>query len=89
MGQRITEILKQPQYEPLKIENQVMIFYIAINGYIEGIPVDKVRDFEKGFYRFMEANHPEVGKKIKEEGQISGETESSLKTAIEEYKKGF
>jgi len=89
LGKRITEILKQSQYEPVTIENQVMIFYIAINGYIEDVPVDKVRDFETGFYRFMEANHPGVGQGISEEGQISQKTESALKIAIEEFKKGF
>jgi len=89
LGQRITEILKQPQYQPVKIENQVMIFYIAINGYLEDVAVNKVKDFEAGFYSFMEANHPEVGKSIREEKKISEETESALKTAIEEFKKGF
>ncbi len=89
MGQRITEILKQPQYTPVPLENQVMIFYIAINGYLEDVAINKVRDFETNFYRFVEANHPEVGQNIREEKQISEQTESALKTAIEEFKKGF
>jgi len=85
-GQRITEILKQPQYIPVALEKQVMILYAAINGYIDDIPVDKVTAFEIDFYRFMEANHPEIGKSIAGEKEITTETEEALKKAILELK---
>jgi len=88
-GQRITEILKQPEYVPVPVEKQVMILYAAINGYIDDIPVAKVRAFETDFYRFMEANHPEVGETIAREKELTPETEEKLKTAIDEFKKGF
>ena len=88
-GQRITEILKQPQYAPMTVEKQVMILYAAINGYIDDIPVDKVTTFEADFHRFMQANHPEIGEKIAGEKEISPENEHSLKSAILEFKQGM
>ena len=88
-GQRITEILKQPQYQPVPLEKQVMILYAAINGYIDDIPLNKVAAFETGFHRFMETNHPEMGKAISGEKEISAETEEKLKAAIVEFKQGF
>ncbi len=88
-GQRITEILKQPQYAPMPVEKQVMILYAAINGYIDDIPVDKVTTFEADFHRFMQANHPEIGEKIAGEKEISPENEHSLKSAILEFKQGM
>jgi len=88
-GQRITEVLKQPQYTPMPLEKQVMILYAAINGYIDDIPLDKVIAFESDFHRFMEANHPEIGKRIAKEKEIVADTEEALKKAIAEFKKGF
>ena len=88
-GQRITEILKQPQYVPMPVEKQVMILYAVINGYIDDVAIDKVSAFETGFHTFMEANHPEIGKAIAREKDISAETEQALKTAILEFKQGF
>ncbi|MEA2085593.1 MAG: F0F1 ATP synthase subunit alpha [Chloroflexota bacterium] len=85
-GQRITEILKQPQYTPVALEKQVMVLYAAVNGYIDDVPVDKVTAFEVDFYRFMEANHPEIGKGIAREGEITTETGEALKQAILEFK---
>src|SRR5579883_2536565 len=60
-GRRVTEILKQPQYQPVPVEKQVMIIYAATNGYLDDVPVDKVSDWETAFYRYMDANHPEIG----------------------------
>ncbi|MDH5695127.1 MAG: F0F1 ATP synthase subunit alpha [Dehalococcoidia bacterium] len=88
-GQRITEILKQPQYAPMPLEKQVMILYVAINGYLDDIPMDKITAFEANFYRFMEANHPEIGENIAKEKDISPETEEKLKAAISEFKQGM
>ena len=88
-GQRITEILKQPQYTPMPLEKQVMILYAAINGYIDDIPVDKVVAFEADFHRFMEANHPEIGRAIAQKKEITAEIEEKLKAAILEFKQGF
>jgi F-type H+-transporting ATPase subunit alpha len=88
-GQRITEILKQLQYVPMSVEKQVMVLYAAINGYLDDIPVDKITTFEANFHRFMEANHPEIGKKIAKQKEISPEIEEELKAAISEFKQGM
>jgi len=88
-GQRITEILKQPQSAPMLIEKQVMILYAAINSYIDDVPVEKVVTFEANFHQFMEANHPEVGKSIVKDKDITAKTEEALKAALEEFKKGW
>ena len=88
-GQRITEILKQPQYVPMPVEKQVMILYAAINGYVDDVPVDKVVAFEADFHKFIEANHPEIGKAIAREKDITAKTEEALKKAIQEFKKGL
>jgi len=88
-GQRLTEILKQPQYVPMPLEKQVMILYAAINGYLDDVPIDKVAAFETNFHRFMESNHPELGKGIATEKEISPETEEALKAAIEEFKQSM
>jgi F-type H+-transporting ATPase subunit alpha len=88
-GQRLTEILKQPQYVPVTLEKQVMILYAAINGYLDDVAVDKVTAFENDFHRFMEANHPEIGGAIAREKEITAEIDESLKTAITEFKQGM
>ena len=85
-GQRITEVLKQPQYVPMNVEKEVSILYAVINGYLDDVPVDKVMVFEGAFHRFMETSHPEIGQRIDTEKQISDETEDALKQAINEFK---
>lgn len=85
-GQRITEVLKQPQYAPMPLEKEVNILYAVVNGYMDDIPVEKVTAFEQGFHRFMETNHPEIGNRIATEKEIKPETEEALKAAILEFK---
>jgi F-type H+-transporting ATPase subunit alpha len=88
-GQRITEVLKQLQYVPVSVEKQVLILYVAVNGYLDDIPLDKVAAFEINFHRFMEANHPEIGEKIAKEKEITAEAEEALKAAITEFKQSM
>jgi F-type H+-transporting ATPase subunit alpha len=88
-GRRVTEILKQPQYEPMPVEQQVMILYAAINGFIDDIPTDKVMAFEKGFHQFMAAQHPDIGDTIARTRVLDDVTEEKLKAALAEYKKIF
>jgi F-type H+-transporting ATPase subunit alpha len=88
-GQRISEVLKQPQYTPMSLDKQVTILYAAINGYLDDVPVDKVITFEVNFHRFMEANHPEIGETINKDKEISEKTEEALKKAIAEFKQGM
>ncbi len=83
----MTEILKQPQYEPMPVEQQVMIIYAATNGYLDDIPLEKVQEAEASFHLFMSSNHPEIGQAIAESKDLSDETERALKAAIEEWKR--
>jgi F-type H+-transporting ATPase subunit alpha len=91
-GRRLMEILKQPQYQPVSIENQVMIMYAANNGYLDDVPLEQVGAWEQGFYRYMETSHQEipaeiVEKSVKGKGKMSGDLLKSLNAAIEEYQK--
>ncbi len=86
-GQRMTELLKQPQYQPVSLSNEVMILYAATNGYLDDVPLDKIRAFEIAFQRYMEASHPNIGRQIAETKDISGENEQALKRAIDDFKR--
>ncbi len=88
-GERIMEILKQPQYKPVSVEKQVMIIYAVTNKFLSDIPVDNIQKFEDEFYSFMDTNYPEVGQKIKEEKVFSDDIKEKLNSAIEEFKKTF
>jgi len=88
-GARLTEVLKQPQYEPMAVEHQVMIIYAANTGYLDDIPLEQAKNFEPGFHKFMADKYPDVGMQIKKTGILSDETEELLKKAIEDYKAQF
>ncbi len=85
-GRRVTELLKQPQYSPVSFEHEVQALFAAANGFLDDVPVEKVRAFEGGLYTFMDANHPEIGSEIREKMILSGELEEKLKAAIVECK---
>jgi len=86
-GARTVEILKQGQYAPMPVEQQVMILYVVANGYIDDVDVAALRDWERGFHEFMSAKFPQVGERIRNEKAMSKETEADFKRAIDEYKK--
>ena len=88
-GQRITEILKQPQYLPLSLEKQVIVLYAAINGYLDDVDVSDLKSFEEDLYKFITANHSEMYELILKEKEITAEIEEKLKAAIQEFKKGW
>ncbi|MBM3153778.1 MAG: F0F1 ATP synthase subunit alpha [Chloroflexi bacterium] len=88
-GQRITEILKQPQYSPMPLDKEVTILYAVTNGYLDDVPVDKIAAFEQNFHRFMETNHPDIGQRIAKDKEIKKETEEMLKSAISAFKQTF
>ena len=87
-GQRVTEILKQPQYVPMALVQEVPILYAVINGYLDDVPMAKIAAFESAFHKFMETNHPEIGKSITSTKDLTPETEEALKKAITEFKQG-
>jgi F-type H+/Na+-transporting ATPase subunit alpha len=88
-GQRMTELLKQPQYQPVSVANQVMAIWAATNGHMDDVEVNRVSDFERSFLRFMEAEHPGVAKAITDEKAISDDTAAKLASAVEAFKKGY
>ena len=88
-GERIREILKQPQYQPMPVEKQVMIIYAATKKYLIDIPVEKILDFEKALFEYVDTKYPEVPEAIRTEKVISDETEAKLVKAIEESKADF
>ena len=88
-GERIREMLKQPQYKPMPVEYQVIIIYAATKKYLLDIEVSRILEFEKEFFEFLDTKYPEIPSSIKNEKVISDETESALVKAIEEFKKEF
>jgi F-type H+/Na+-transporting ATPase subunit alpha len=86
-GARTVEVLKQPQYSPLPVEQQVMIIYALTNGFIDDVPVPQVREWEKNFHEFMKARFPQVGDGIRNGKVLSKEIEADLKRGIEDFKK--
>jgi F-type H+-transporting ATPase subunit alpha len=87
LGQRMQEVLKQGQYEPMPVENQVAIIYAGVNGHLDNVPVEKVREFEKGFHKFLTTGYKKTLAAIAEKKELTEEIEKELKKAIEEYKK--
>ena len=88
-GERIKEILKQPQYKPMPVEYQVIIIFAATNKYLLDVPVADVTRFEAELFEFLDTKYPEIPGNIKEQKVISDETEELLKKAIEEFKATF
>ena len=86
-GKRLMEILKQKQYSPISVENQIMIIYAAINGYLNDIELENISSFEEALYEFMEMKYPEIIQEIFVTGNISADTEKLLIQGIAECKK--
>ena len=84
-GERMVEVLKQDQWVPMPVEDQVMIVWSGIMGYLDTVPVEKVQDFEVRFLSFMRSTHPAVGKSIVSEGKITEENEVALRAALDEF----
>ncbi|HET9949309.1 MAG TPA: F0F1 ATP synthase subunit alpha [Longimicrobiales bacterium] len=88
-GARTVELLKQPQYQPMPVENQVAAIFAVTNGYLDQIPVERVRQWERGFHEFMGARHQAVLDGIREGGALTDEIRADLVRAIEEYNATF
>jgi F-type H+-transporting ATPase subunit alpha len=85
LGRRMTEILKQPQYSPLSLEQQVTILYAVNNGYFNEIPVEKMAETETAFHKYMKVQGKDIMDAIKSNKEINEETENKLKKAIENF----
>jgi len=88
-GARLTELLKQDQYSPMPVEDQVVSIFAGVNGYLDAIPVSKVTRFEEQLLADVRANHQDVLKTIREEQKISGDTEAKLKSILDKFAKAF
>jgi len=86
-GLRSQEVLKQPQYQPFSLAKEVTIIYALTNGYLDDVDIDKVRNWETEFHRFMETAHPEILESVAKEKTLSDDTITNLKAAIDEFKK--
>ncbi len=85
-GQRLTEILKQPQYRPMPIENQVLAIWAASNGFTDDVPVEDVRAFEAELLKFVENSHPGLLQNIREKKTLTDEIKSDLQQALKDFK---
>jgi F-type H+-transporting ATPase subunit alpha len=88
-GQRLTEILKQDQYQPLSVEKQVLSIYVATSGLMDAIPVNEVRRFESELLQFVETSHPQILKSIKEKKALDDTIRAEIKKAVEAFKERF
>ena len=88
-GSRLTELLKQPQFSPLKMEEQVAVIYAGVNGYLDRMPLGRVREFEDKLLATMRTKHSDVLESIRSSNDLSKDAEAKLKSAVEDLAKGF
>lgn len=88
-GARTVELLKQGQYQPFSVEDQVIVIYAVSNGFIDAVPVNQVKAWERGFLTFVKKQFPQVGDSIRTSKALSKDMEADLKRAIEQYAKEF
>ena len=88
-GRRLVEVLKQPQYQPLAVEKQVLILYAAGNGYLDPVDVEQVREFETGLYQFIETRRPQLLTTLAEKKTMDDELKKGLDGALKEYGEQF
>jgi F-type H+/Na+-transporting ATPase subunit alpha len=88
-GRRLVEILKQPQYRPLSVSQQVIIIYAATNGFLDAVPVEQVRDYETELFQFLETRRSQLLSSLAEKNQIDDEIKSDLSQALEEFGTAF
>src|SRR5687767_3202732 len=88
-GARTVEILKQPQYSPMPVEQQVVGIYAVTNGHLDDVPVNRVREWERQFHEFVSARFPQITEKLRTEKVLSKDTETELKKAVDAFKQTF
>jgi F-type H+-transporting ATPase subunit alpha len=88
-GEKLSEVIKQPQYQPVPVEKQVAILYVATKGLLDDVPTPRVKEFEIQFYRFLETEHPEVLKKLGDTKILDDATAAAMEAAAIEFRKSF
>jgi F-type H+-transporting ATPase subunit alpha len=85
-GARVVEVLKQPQYRPMPVEQQILIIFAVTNGYLDDVPVENIKAWEQGFLDFMTAQHRDIGEELRTRKILSEDLTTRLRAAIAEYK---
>jgi F-type H+-transporting ATPase subunit alpha len=85
----LTELLKQPQFSPLKMEEQTCVIYAGVNGYLDPLPVNRVRAFEDGLLALLRSQHGDILENIRASKDLSDEVAAKLKTVVENFAKSF
>jgi F-type H+/Na+-transporting ATPase subunit alpha len=88
-GARVVEVLKQPQFSPMPVDEQVMSIFAVTNGYLDGLPLGDVKRFETELLEFLRSRHPDIGREIIETGKLEEVLEKKLRAAIEDFQKSF
>ena len=88
-GEKLSEVIKQPQYQPLPVEKQVAILYAATTGKLDDVPTPRVKEFEAGFYRFLETERPKVLPELAKTKALSDELAAALTEALDVYRQSF
>jgi F-type H+-transporting ATPase subunit alpha len=88
-GARLTELLKQPQFSPLKMEEQVVVIYAGVNGYLDPIPVNRVRAFEDGLLSLVRTKNTDLLDDIRKTNDLSADAEKKLKGVVDAYARTF
>jgi F-type H+-transporting ATPase subunit alpha len=88
-GARLTELLKQSQFSPLKMEEQVVVIYAGVNGYLDPIPVNRVRAFEDGLLSLVRTKNADILDDVRKTSDLSSDTEKKLKSVVDAYAKTF
>ncbi len=88
-GEKLTELLKQPQYHPQPVEDQVALLYGATKGFVNDVPTDRISEWARSFIAYLHDKHPEVPRAIAQSGQLSDQMRTELETALAEFNKSF
>jgi F-type H+-transporting ATPase subunit alpha len=88
-GQRLSELLKQPQYKPVPLDKQVMAIYAGTNGFLDKVPVGRIAEWEQAFYQFMDTSHPGIGQAILREKRLDDTNIDGLRVALDDFNKQF
>ncbi|HLM41459.1 MAG TPA: F0F1 ATP synthase subunit alpha, partial [Microvirga sp.] len=88
-GSRLTELLKQPQFSPLKMEEQVAVIYAGVNGYLDALPLNRVRAFEDGLLSLLRGKHADILDAIRTSKDLSSDSEAKLKDVVQTFAKSF
>jgi F-type H+-transporting ATPase subunit alpha len=84
-GARLVELLKQAQYTPFQVERQIVMIFAGTHGYLDRLPVEKIRTYEESFLQFLDTKHSDVLKNIQTSGKIDDQTKAKLEAALKEF----